>query len=265
MNVTLNLSINTAFWLFRYGVNKRLLGPKIEDIKEGATECIPLPVSVPTSQRLSTPYRMPICLPVECNVCARVIGLGWGCLACLRLLLFWFLEDVSVSVVVTSLATLRVRTWDEYQRECKRHSNIHARLREISHFSWASETGEPVRKSPHARKASHKSTVILYVCSKSRVDTCAIIGKQLTSWDSNPVNSTSSNKHIFEMLDRSKKLGNNLASEFRRRINARLQGRIVSWENVSYRVRTDFFPTFFQNNNFFFQTQGYRTGDQYNP
>ena len=132
-------------------------------------------------------------------------------------------------------------------------------------FSWASETGEPVRKSPHARKASHKSTVILYVCSKSRVDTCAIIGKQVTSWDSNPVNSTSSNKHRFEMLDRSKKLGNNLASEFRRRINARLQGRIVSWENVSYRVRTDFFPTFFQNNNFFFQTQGYRTGDQYNP
>ena len=68
---------------------------------------------------------MPICLPVECKVCARVIGLGWGCLACLRLLLFWFLEDVSVSVVVTSLATLRVRTGmldeydeDEYEREC---------------------------------------------------------------------------------------------------------------------------------------------------
>ena len=147
------LESDVCRWLFRYGVNERLLGPKIEDIKEGATECIPLPVSVPTSQRLSTPYRMPICLPVESKVCARVEGLGWGCLACLRLLLFWFLEDVSVSVVVTSLATLRVRTWDEYERECKRHSNI--RLREIP-----SETGEPVRKSPQARKESHKCNIV---------------------------------------------------------------------------------------------------------
>ena len=121
---------------------------------------------------------------------------------------------------------------------------------------WACAKNHPMRER------SLKSTVILYVCWKSRVDTCAIIGKQVTSWDSNPVNSTSSNKHRFEMLDRSKKLGNNLASKFRRRIKAKLQGRIVSWENVSYRVRTDFFQTFFQNNNFFSQKQGYRIGHQ---
>ena len=112
VNATLNLSINIVFWLLRYGINERLLRPKVKDIKEAATECISLPVSVPTSKRLSTPHRIPICLPVEGDVCARVKGLGWGCLTCLRLPLFWFLEDVGVSVVVTSLATLRVRTWD---------------------------------------------------------------------------------------------------------------------------------------------------------
>ena len=117
----------------------------------------------------------------------------------------------------------------------------------------------------HLKRERSLISVILYVCWKSRVDACAIIGKQVTSWDSNPVNSTSSNKHRFEVLDRNQKLGNSLASKFRRRIKARLQWRIVSWENVSYRVRTDFFQTFFQNNNFFFQTQGYRIGDQYIP
>ena len=73
----------------------------------------------------------------------------------------------------------------------------------------------------------------------------------MTSWDSNPVNSTSPNKRRFEMLDRSQKLGNSLVSEFRTWIEARLQWCIVSWENVTYRVHTYFFQTFSQNNNFF--------------